>query len=57
MKQIGDKITWNTKGNPMTGTVRSVEARYSYMVDIDGSTKQVIVEEREIIEPNNQKHE
>lgn len=49
MKQIGDKITWNTKGNPMTGTVRSVEARYSYMVDIDGSTKQVIVEEREII--------
>lgn len=57
MKQIGDKITWNTKGNPMTGTIRMVEARYVYVVDIDGSEKQMIVEEREIIKPNNHEHE
>lgn len=57
MKQIGDKIAWNTKGNPMTGTIRMVEARYVYVVDIDGSEKQMIVEEREIIKPNNHEHE
>ena len=57
MKQIGDKIAWNTKGNQMTGTIRMVEARYVYVVDIDGSEKQMIVEEREIIKPNNHEHE
>lgn len=57
MKQIGETITWNTKGNPITGKIRRIEARYIYVVDIEGSTKQMVIEEREIIEPNNQKYE
>ena len=57
MKNIGDKITWETKGNPMTGTIKGIEARYIYVVDIDGSTKQMVIEEREIIKPNNHENE
>ena len=57
MKNIGDKITWETKGNPMTGTIRGIEARYIYVVNIDGSTKQMVIEEREIIKPNNHENE
>lgn len=57
MKNIGDKITWETKGNLITGTIREIEARYIYVVDIDGSIKQMVIEEREIIKPNNHENE
>lgn len=49
MRSIGEHITWNGKSGVLGGTVRSIKATYEYVVDIDGSPKQVIVTEYETI--------
>ena len=51
MKQVGDKIQWNTKSGIATGIVEKVRLRARYLVKIDYSTKYVeLIEEIELSE-------
>ena len=45
MKQIGDSIQWNTKSGVATGIVKAVRLRIRYLVKIDHSEQNVVIED------------
>lgn len=47
MKHPGDPITWNGKSGELRGVIREVIVNITYVVDIDGSDKQMTLYEQE----------
>lgn len=45
MKRVGDSIEWNTKSGIATGVVMAVRATISYLVRIDRSDKNMVLNE------------